>query len=135
MERGVSREASKKASKKPTGKKVTTSESVVTARVPMEIREQGNEVLKKIGATPTELINAAYKYVIDQGELPKAYPSLEEVAARRRTLTPEQKRKLKERAEEMTLRAPDSWEGKTFDQLREEAMRERYPEYYDEERG
>ena len=98
--------------------------------LPVEIKEQGDAVLKKIGSTPTELIDATYQYVIEHGELPKSLPSLDEVAERRRTLTPEQKAHIKASIDRMTLKAPASWAGKTFEELREEAMRERYPEYF-----
>lgn len=39
----------------------------VTARVPAEIRRQGNAVLEQLNATPTELIRAAYEYVLATG--------------------------------------------------------------------
>ncbi|MDR2106460.1 MAG: hypothetical protein LBP24_03535 [Coriobacteriales bacterium] len=43
----------------------------VSARIPAEIYDQGNTRLKRIGATPTQLINAAYSYVLKTGELPE----------------------------------------------------------------
>lgn len=107
------------------------SDAIVTARVPREIKEQGNAVLKKIGFTPTELVNAAYQYVIDCEELPKTHPTLEEVAQRRQALTAEQKGAIRKRIENSTLKAPASWEGKSFEQLREQAMREKYPDYFE----
>jgi antitoxin component of RelBE/YafQ-DinJ toxin-antitoxin module len=45
-------------------------DAIVAARVPVEIKEQGNNVLASIGATPTELINTAYRYVLRYGRLP-----------------------------------------------------------------
>lgn len=45
---------------------------IVAARVPVEIREQANGVLASMGKTPTQLINAAYQYVLKTGELPEA---------------------------------------------------------------
>lgn len=119
-----------KVSKRGVSKNRVRADSIVTARVPVEIKEQGDAILKKIGATPTELVNATYQYVIEHGELPKANPSLDEVAERRRSLTPEQKADLKARIDRITLKAPATWAGKTFEELREEAMRERYPEYF-----
>lgn len=106
-------------------------DAIVTARVPVEIKEQGNAVLKKIGSTPTELVNAAYRYVLDHEELPKTEPSLEDVAERHRALSAESKARIRRFVESTTLQAPESWGEKTFDELREEAMRERYPEYFD----
>lgn len=111
--------------------KASRVDTIVTARVPTEIKEQGNAILKKIGSSPTELVNAAYRYVLDYGELPAVAPSLEEVANRHRNLTPEEKAQIKAHIERTTLKAPASWNGKSFDDLREEAMRERFSEYFD----
>lgn len=47
-------------------------DSRVSARIALETRERGDRQLKKIGATPSQLINAAYRYVIATGELPHA---------------------------------------------------------------
>ena len=44
--------------------------AMVTARVPVEIKNRGDRKLKEIGATATELINSAYEYVIEHGEIP-----------------------------------------------------------------
>lgn len=44
--------------------------AMVTARVPLEIRDQVNAKLRSIGSSPTELVNAAYDYVLATGELP-----------------------------------------------------------------
>ena len=43
------------------------NDAIVTARVPAEIKKQGNAVLREIGSTPTELVNAAYRYVLKRG--------------------------------------------------------------------
>lgn len=45
---------------------------IVSARVPAEIREQGNRILADKGSSPTALINSAYLYLIETGELPRA---------------------------------------------------------------
>ena len=49
-------------------------DSIVTARVPREIRDQGDAALKRIEATVTELVNSAFEYVIKTGELPTKQP-------------------------------------------------------------
>ncbi len=46
--------------------------AMVTARVPLEIRDQVNAKLRAMGSSPTELVNAAYDYVLATGELPDA---------------------------------------------------------------
>lgn len=50
------------------------TDAIVVARVPAEIKEQVDGVLEKMGATSTQLINAAYEYVLSQGELPLVQP-------------------------------------------------------------
>lgn len=128
----VEKGASKRYSKNATGKdseKPNRVDSIVTARVPTEIKEQGNKVLKKIGATPTELVNAAYAHVIRYGELPKATPSLEGLAGEHRTLSPEQRKALVDRMHAMTLKAPAGWGDKSFKELFAEARDERYARF------
>lgn len=44
--------------------------TMVAARVPLEIKEQGDLVLRKLESNPTELINKAYAYVLKNGSLP-----------------------------------------------------------------
>lgn len=122
----------KKASKETSGKVSATSsraDSIVTARVPTEIKEQGNKVLKKIGSTPTELVNAAYMYVLDREELPQVIPTLDELRNKRRMLTPEQKDAVRKRMQETTLRAPAEWGTKSFKELLDQAREERYARF------
>jgi antitoxin component of RelBE/YafQ-DinJ toxin-antitoxin module len=47
-----------------------SGDTIVAARVPEEIKERGNEVLAGLGYTPTQLINSAYKYVLEFQRLP-----------------------------------------------------------------
>jgi len=46
------------------------SDTIVAARVPEEVKEQGNAILAKLGFTPTQLINSAYRYVMEFHRLP-----------------------------------------------------------------
>lgn len=127
MDAVMDNETAKKAPKKSVGKASAASsraDSIVTARVPTEIKEQGNKVLKKIGATPTELINAAYQYVLEHGELPMRH---EAITSLNIGLSDEQKRQLRERKEKTTCKVPESyWRGKSYKELLEEAIREKY---------
>lgn len=47
-------------------------DAMVTARVPVEIKKQGDVILKEIGSSATELVNAAYDYLLKNKALPKA---------------------------------------------------------------
>lgn len=98
---------------------------MVTARVPSEIRRQGNAVLKEIGATPTQLVNAAYEYVLARHGLPKAADKPESCASAgeqgtvtRRTLDPVAAHELATSIERSTLAIPESfWAGRTYKEI------------------
>lgn len=107
-------------------KKVARQDSIVTARVPTAIKEQGNAVLKKIGSTPTELVNSAYEYVLKNKELPKVAPKLANLSGQRRVLSDEQKQKLRERHKKMYRIPDDYWQGKTDKELIAQARRSKY---------
>lgn len=100
-------------------------DSIVTARVPSEIKEQGNDVLRSIGATPTQLVNAAYEYVLACGKLPQ--PSLSNPDAASRTLALEQQERLRAFVAESTYAVPESfWGEKSYRDLLEEGRRRDY---------
>ena len=48
-------------------------DSIVTARVPVEVKNQVSEVLESLGLNTTKLINAAFEYVLVTGKLPDAH--------------------------------------------------------------
>ena len=101
-------------------------DSIVTARVPSGIKEQGADVLKSIGHTPTELINAAYKYVIEKRELPtvNAEPLADPDIKRR--LTKKQASSIRKQIEATTFEIPDSFWMKSDDELLTEALEGKY---------
>ena len=102
-------------------------DSIVTARVPAGIKEQGKDVLQKIGATPTDLVNAAYRYVLAKGKLPQVDRNPITHSDKPRRLSASQKKKLKERVESTTFAVPASyWEGKSDKELLEQALKEKY---------
>ena len=45
-------------------------DAMVTARVPVEVKERVGTILREMGSSPTELVNAAYDYVLKYGKLP-----------------------------------------------------------------
>lgn len=82
--------------------------AMVTARVPVEIRDQVNAQLRDIGLSPTELVNAAYDYVLKTGELPDVNRG---DAPLRITLTDAQANELRFRLRHATCSVPGSfWE-------------------------
>lgn len=84
--------------------------AMVTARVPLEIRDQVNAKLRSIGSSPTELVNAAYDYVLATGELPDARRGESPL---RITLTDAQANELRFRLRQATRPVPASfWEAR-----------------------
>ena len=61
--------------------------------------------------------------VIDNEELPKAFPSLEDLRSGHRALTPERKAELRELIRSTTLEAPDGWGERSFTRLGRSVMR------------
>ena len=79
--------------------------AMVTARVPLEIRDQVNAKLRS-----TELVNAAYDYVLATGELPDAQRGESPL---RITLTDAQANELRFRLRQATRPVPASfWEAR-----------------------
>lgn len=103
--------------------------AMLTARVPKGIKERGDALLRSIGSTPTKLVNAAYAFLLEHGELPGAEED-RALAPGPRTLDKQQAQQLGQIMEALAVdseRLPD----KPYAQLKEEAMRERFPEYFD----
>lgn len=77
--------------------------STITARVPVEIKKHGDKILESLGATPTQLVNAAYDYLIAEKKLPKAGTSEKVKPGKMRKLSKEQKKTLEESFNRMQL--------------------------------
>lgn len=76
-------------------RKEAVMDAIVSARVPIALKERGNGILHDIGSTPTQLINAAYQFVLAEHELPKPHDPLEGMRGTKRELTDEQKEKVR----------------------------------------
>jgi antitoxin component of RelBE/YafQ-DinJ toxin-antitoxin module len=99
-------------------------DAIVTARIPTEIKEQGNAILSEIGATPTLLINAAYKYVLDNKELPGKNT---ESRHQSRKLTAQQEKDFLLSLKSTTFPVPgEYWDNKSYKQLIEEGRQSDY---------
>ena len=97
---------------------------MVTARVPAEIRRQGNAVLEQLNATPTELIRAAYEYVLATGQMPVAKDSAGRDASE---LPVEKQRKLAEMIARTTFDVSSSLlDFDPYKQIRAQGLAEKY---------
>ncbi len=101
-------------------------DAIVTARVPAEVKEQGSAVLREIGATPTQLVNAAYRYLLSERKLPQGPKA---AAAGRRTPTADQMRRIDASLSIMRLEPADPNGRRPFGQMLSEARDERYAEH------
>lgn len=81
-------------------------DAIVSARVPIALKERGNGILHDIGSTPTQLINAAYQFVLAEHELPKPHDPLEGMRGTKRELTDEQKEKVRRSLKAMYVGRP-----------------------------
>lgn len=92
-------------------------DAMVTARVPVEVKRQGDEVLRGMGASVTKLVNAAYRYVIETGRLPEVEPSGAASAAE--GLSSSQQAEILSFFERSSTPAPDAfWQGlASYDEL------------------
>lgn len=76
-------------------------DAIVSARIPIALKERGNDVLREIGATPTQLINAAYEFILSEHELPKTHKHFEGIKGKKRELTPQQHEKIQQALQTM----------------------------------
>ena len=103
--------------------------TMVAARVPVEIKEQGDLILRNLGSNPTDLINKAYAYVLKNGSLPGEGDGLLKKSNIKRTASPELLQDLRAVYEGMSLPLADAWNGKTFKEIRDELEDDRYARF------
>lgn len=101
-------------------------DATVSARIPVAVKERGNAILKEIGATPSQLINAAYDYLLANHELPKS-DGAPATRKAHRVLTKAQIEEIDQILDAMYLGPLP--EGKAYEQLREEAWEDRYARF------
>ncbi len=100
--------------------------TMVAARVPIEIKEQGDSILKSLGSNPTDLINKAYAYVLKNGCLPGEDDALGKKANIRRSVSLGMIQNMRSVYEGMSLPLADAWGEKTFKEIRDELEDDRY---------
>lgn len=102
-------------------------DSIVTARIPVEVKNQVSEVLESLGSNTTKLINAAFEYVLVTGKLPDAYEgTVSELSARgsSRQLSEKDKEQLASLFGKISVPAPASFWNDLGDSTYKEAISE-----------
>lgn len=97
---------------------------MVSARVPLGLRDSVNQELKKIGSSPTELINSAYEYFLANHALPKKENALE---PGKRHLNKEKRAELVESIAASSQPIPESFFGdSSYDEILARNLRNNY---------
>ena len=102
-------------------------DSIVTARIPVEVKNQVSEVLESLGSNTTQLINAAFEYVLVTGRLPDAHEgTLLESSAKgsSRQLSEKDKEQLASLFGKISVSAPASFWNDLGDSTYKEAISE-----------
>lgn len=101
-------------------------DAMVSARVPVEVKRQGDKKLKEIGSSTTELVNAAYAYLLKHGRIPSDAAQPKASKASTKVLKGRQARAF---AQTWAARAPlqvAGYDGTNFKELLEAAREERH---------
>lgn len=102
-------------------------DSIVTARIPVEVKNQVSEVLESLGSNTTKLINAAFEYVLVTGRLPDAHEgAVSELSAKgsSRQLSEKDKEELASLFGKISVPAPTSFWNDLGDSSYKEAISE-----------
>ena len=102
-------------------------DSIVTARVPVEVKKQVSGVLESLGLNTTKLINAAFDYVLVTGKLPDANESIQSECSQKdtvRKLSEKDKKELTELFGKISIPAPASFWDELGDRTYKEAISE-----------
>jgi antitoxin component of RelBE/YafQ-DinJ toxin-antitoxin module len=90
-------------------------DAFVTARVPVELKERVVAKLQDIGATQSELVNAAFAYVMTTGALPRAHAPAGSAA---RQLDAQKLAVIEKRLRETTFPVPEeTWGDKPYKEI------------------
>ena len=104
-------------------------DAMVSARVPVEIKKRGDNKLKELGATATELVNAAYRYVIDNGELPGAKPEQSAGHPQTKTLSAEAAKAFEATWGARAVLEARDYDGSNFKELLDAAREDRHARF------
>lgn len=102
-------------------------DTTVSARIPVAVKERASDILREIGATPSQLINAAYEYLLANHQLPTAGGMHALPKNTHRTLTPAQAQEINSLLDAMYIGPLE--DDRPFKELLAEARDERFASY------
>lgn len=107
-------------------------DAMVSARIPVEVKRQGDALLKKMGSSVTELINSAYDYLVANGELPgkaSPLPNSSEPGETLKTLEGNNAAAFIEAWDSRAVFEAPDYDGTNFKQLLDDARGERHARF------
>ena len=103
--------------------------AMVSARVPVEIKRQGDCKLKELGSSATELVNAAYLYVIKHGALPGVQMPVVQDKPQVKTLSGDAAKAFKAQWDKRSVLEAKEYDGHNFKDLLDEARGDYYARF------
>lgn len=104
-------------------------DTMVSARVPVEIKSRADLVLKDLGATVTDLVNAAFEYVLRFGALPEAQESDVSETPELKVLDGDAAQRFREEWGARAVLDLPSYDGTNYKSLLDDARSERYARF------
>lgn len=105
---------------------MSASIKTISARVPREIRDQGDAALKRIDSTVTDLVNAAFEYVIKTGKLPDAREHLLLEKKGSQKLTQQQKAEFTAFMQATSFAVAPEFETMSAKEIKQMRLKEKY---------
>ena len=104
-------------------------DAMVSARVPVEIKKRGDQKLKEIGSSVTELVNSAYDYLLEHGRLPKEESRKVAGAPQVKTLSGAEALSFQEQWNKRAVLTASSYDGHNYKELLDQAREEYYARF------
>ena len=103
--------------------------TMVAARIPVEVKNQGDSILKSLGSNPTDLINRAYAYVLEYHALPGQIHEATDDNPVVRQVLPTMLDSIRAAYEGMSLPLEDAWGQKDYKEIRDDFEDDRYARF------
>ena len=104
-------------------------DAMISARVPAEIKKQGDFLLKEMGSSVTELVNSAYAYLLENKSLPKSSPAKRESEPSTKTLSGADAQEFENMWKSRIVFSGQSYDGGNFDELLDQARSDYYARF------
>jgi antitoxin component of RelBE/YafQ-DinJ toxin-antitoxin module len=105
-------------------------DAIVTARVPVGVKEEANAILKQIGATTTDLVRAAFDFLLQERKLPVKQLVKQPAGTKRKLIvrrpTAAQKAKFQAFVARSTMKLPAEFANMDYKEIKWMRLKEKY---------